>query len=250
MSGHSKWATIKRKKGAADAKRGAQFTKAAKEITVAAREGGGDPDGNARLRSAILAAKAMNVPNANIERAIKRGTGEIEGASYEEVTYEGYGAGGVAFFVTGLTDKKTRTFPEVRKIFEKCGGSLGKDGSVAFLFEQKGVIVVGADAASEDRLLEIVLEAGAEDMQRQDDGAFEITCEPGSYLAVREALESASVPTLSGQVAMVPTTTTRVEGKEAEQVLRLTEMLEDHEDIQDVWSNFDIDDATMAELSS
>jgi YebC/PmpR family DNA-binding regulatory protein len=245
MSGHSKWATIKRKKGAIDAKRGAQFTKAAKEITLAARAGGGDVDGNARLRAAVAAAKTINMPNANVERAIKRGTGELEGAQYEEVTYEGYGPGGIAVFVEGATDNKNRTFPEIRKIFEKCNGTLGIAGSVAFLFERKGAVEVEAGLATEDRLMEICLEAGAEDIV-QDDEVFRITTGASGYHAVLRALEDAGVATARAELEMVPTTYTAVEGKDAANVLKLVEMLEDHDDVQHVWANFDIDDETLA----
>jgi YebC/PmpR family DNA-binding regulatory protein len=250
MSGHSKWATIKRKKGAIDAKRGAQFTKCAKEITIAARAGGGDADMNPRLRAAVAAAKAINMPNANIDRAIKRGTGEIEGVTFEEVTYEGYGPGGVAVYVEAATDKTTRTYPEIKKIFERCGGSLGNSGSVAFLFERKGVLVVDGDAVTEDRLMEVALEAGAEDLQRQDDGAWEITTAFTDYAAVGDALDAAEIPTVSRELSMVPTTTTAVAGDDAQRVLRLTEMLDDHDDVQKVWSNFDISDEDMAKYGS
>ncbi|MEM7246421.1 MAG: YebC/PmpR family DNA-binding transcriptional regulator [Acidobacteriota bacterium] len=246
MSGHSKWATIKRKKGAIDAKRGVAFTKCAKEITVAAKSGGGDPEGNARLRAAVLAAKAINMPNANIDRAIKRGTGEIEGVSYEEVVYEGYGAGGVAVYVEALTDKRTRTYPEIRKIFEKCAGTLGNNGSVAYLFEKKGITVVSGEGQEEDALMELVLEAGADDLEAQADGAFEITAGPSEHHQVIKALEEAGITTVSAQLSMIPSTTTAVEGKEAEQVLRLVSMLDDHDDVQNVWANFDIDEETMA----
>lgn len=243
MSGHSKWATIKRKKAAIDSKRGKAFTKCAKEITMAAREGGGNADMNARLRAAVLAAKAINVPNANIERAIKRGTGEIEGAAYEEIYYEGRGPAGVAIYVQVVTDNRNRTFPEVRKIFEKCGGVLGSAGSVAYLFEKKGVITVEAGKTSEDQLLEVTLEAGPEDISLEGD-VFEITTAPASFHAVTKALEAAGIPTASAEVEMVPTTQTKVEGKDAEAVLKLVEALEEHDDVQNVYSNFDMDDET------
>ena len=245
MSGHSKWATIKRKKGAIDAKRGAQFTKCAKEITIAARNGG-DPDMNPRLRAAVAAAKAINMPNPNIERAIKRGTGENEGAVYEEVTYEGYGAGGVAVLVEAATDKTSRTFPEIKKLFERGGGSLGNSGSVAFLFERKGVIVVSGEAAGEEQLMEVALEAGAEDLERQDDGAWEITTGAGDYTTVCEALDAGSIATVSRELQMVPTTSTAVAGDDAHAVLKLIDMLEDHDDVQKVWANFDISDEDLA----
>jgi len=245
MSGHSKWATIKRKKGALDAKRGAQFTKAAKEITMAARASGGDPDLNARLRAAIQAAKAINMPNANVDRAIKRGTGELEGALYEEITYEGYAPGGVAVMIEAATDNRNRTFPELRKIFEKCGGTLGSAGSVGFLFERKGVIEIPASATTEDRLMELCLDAGGEDIAAEDE-TFRVTTGATTFHAVLRALEDAGVEPTRAELELVATTSAKVEGKEAEQVLRLVEMLEDHDDVQHVWANFDIDDDTLA----
>ena len=243
MSGHSRWATIKRKKAGIDAKRGAEFTKCAKEITIAAR-GGGDPDMNARLRAAVLAAKAINVPNANIERAIKRGTGEIDGVVYEELMYEGYAPGGVAVIIEAATDNRNRTFPELRKIFEKSNGTIGSAGTVAYIFEKKGVITLDKAAATEDRLMEVALDAGAEDIEDQGD-AWQVTTAPNAYTAVVDALVKSKIPTTSNQMAMVPTTTTKVEGKVAEQVLRLVEALEEHDDVQHVWANFEMDDATM-----
>ena len=246
MSGHSKWATIKRKKGAIDAKRGAQFTKCAKEITIAARAGGGDIDMNPRLRAAVTAAKAINMPNANIDRAIKRGTGEIEGAQYEEVTYEGYGAGGVAILVEAATDKTTRTFPEIKKLFERGGGSLGNTGSVAYLFERKGVIVVESGKASEEKLMELTLEAGAEDMAEQDDGAWEITTGASEFTAVCDALDAAGIETLSRELQMIASTQAPVAGDDAQKVLKLIDMLDEHDDVQKVWANFDISDEDMA----
>ena len=212
---------------------------------MAAREGGGNADMNARLKNAILAAKAINVPNTNIERAIKRGTGEIEGASYEEIAYEGYGPGGVAVFIQVVTDNRNRTFPEIRKIFEKCGGALGTSGSVAFLFEKKGQLVVEKEHATEEKLMELALEAGADDIS-EEDGVFAITTSPAAYNAVLKALETAAIPTASAELAMVPTTTSKVEGKAAAQVLRLVETLEDHDDVQNVWANFEMDDETLA----
>ena len=244
MSGHSRWATIKRKKAGIDAKRGAEFTKCAKEITLAARAGGGNPDMNARLRAAILAAKAINVPNANIDRAIKRGTGEIDGVVYEELTYEGFAPGGVAVFIEAATDNRNRTFPELRKIFEKGGGSIGSAGTVAYMFEKKGVITLEKAAATEERLMEVALEAGAEDIEDMGE-AWEVTTSPGAYTAVVDALAKANVKTSSNEMAMVPTNTTKVEGKTAEQVLKLVEALEEHDDVQHVWANFEIDEATL-----
>ena len=241
MSGHSRWATIKRKKGAIDAKRGAMFTKAAKEVTIAAREGGGNPDMNARLRAAVIAAKAINVPNANIERAIKKGTGELEGAAFEEIVYEGYGPGGVAMYVEVVTDNRNRTFPEIRKVFEKNGGTIGSSGSVGYMFEKKGVILVESSATTEEKLMEVALEAGADDIDQQDAG-FEISTSPAAYHSVVKALADAGISTVSSELAMVPTTWTRVEGKVAEQVLRLEESLDDHDDVQHVWSNYDMDE--------
>lgn len=246
MSGHSRWATIKRKKAGIDAKRGAEFTKCAKEITIAAR-GGGDPDMNARLRAAVLAAKAINVPNANIERAIKRGTGELDGVVYEELIYEGYAPGGVAVIIEAATDNRNRTFPELRKIFEKGNGTIGSAGTVAYLFEKKGVITLDKAAATEDRLMEIALEAGADDIEDQGD-AWQVTTAPGAYTAVVDALVAAKIATTSNQLAMVPTTTTKVEGRVAEQVLRLVEAIEDHDDVQHVWANFEMDDEAMQAL--
>jgi YebC/PmpR family DNA-binding regulatory protein len=244
MSGHSKWATIKHKKGALDAKRGKLFTKLIKELQVAARMGGGDPANNARLRKAISDAKGQSMPGDTIKNAIKRGTGEIEGAAYEEIYYEGRGPGGVAMYVQVVTDNRNRTFPEVRKIFEKCGGTLGSAGSVAYLFEKKGVLTVEASQTSEDRLMEATIEAGPEDIALEGD-VFEITTSPATFAAVVKALETAGIPTTSAEVTMVPTTQTRVDGKDAGAVLRLVEALEEHDDVQNVYANFDMDDETM-----
>jgi YebC/PmpR family DNA-binding regulatory protein len=244
MSGHSKWATIKHKKGALDAKRGKIFTRLIKEIMVAAKAGGGDPDGNPRLRTAIAAAKAENMPNDNISRAIKRGTGEIEGAQYEDITYEGYGPGGVAIIVDVLTDNRNRAVSEIRHAFSKQGGNLGESGSVSFMFSKKGLIVVEKSAADEDKLTEIVLEAGAEDLA--GDGEYwEITTAPGDLAAVKTALENAKIKPESAEVTMIPSTYTKLEGTQAAAMMRLLEALEDLDDAQNVYSNFDMSDVAV-----
>jgi YebC/PmpR family DNA-binding regulatory protein len=240
MSGHSKWSTIKHKKGAADAKRGKIFTRILKEMTVAARLGGGDPAGNPRLRSAVAEAKANNMPKDNIERAIKRGTGEIEGAQYEELTYEGYGPGGVAVIVEALTDNGNRTTPEIRRIFEKNGGNLGTPGSVRFQFEKKGYFAVEKGAVSEDKLMEVALEAGADDLQTDDADVFEVYTAPENFEPVRQALESNKIPTVEGKVDMIPSTFVALDEQKGKAMMRLLEMLDDHDDTQNVWSNFDI----------
>lgn len=250
MSGHSKWATIKRKKGALDAKRSNEFAKLLRFVEVAAREGGsGDPKANMTLATAIEKARAASVPNDNIERAIKRGTGELEGgARYEEVVYEGYAPGGVAMFVETLTDNRNRTAQEVRHAFTRNGGNLGETGSVAWMFHRKGVIQVEKSAApDEERLLEIVLEAGAEDLS-DSESTWEVTTDPTAFAAVRDALGSAGVGMLSAELALVPQTTVPVEGGQAKQVLALLEGLEDLDDVQSVSANFDIPEAVMAEL--
>ena len=244
MSGHSKWATIKHKKGALDAKRGKIFTRLIKEIMVAAKAGGGDPDGNPRLRSAIAAAKAENMPNDNISRAIKRGTGEIEGASYEDITFEGYGPGGVAIIVEVLTDNRNRAVSEIRHAFSKNGGNLGETGSVNYMFSKKGVIVVGKSAAEEDKLTEIVLEAGADDLN--DDGDYwEILTSPKDFEAVRDAVKAAKIEPESAEVTMVPSTYQKLEGTQASAMMRLLETLEDLDDTQNVYSNFEMDEAQV-----
>ncbi len=245
MSGHSKWATIKHKKGALDAKRGKIFTRLIKEIMVAAKAGGGDPDGNPRLRTAILAAKAENMPNDNIARAVKRGTGEIEGASYEDITYEGYGPGGVAIIVDVLTDNRNRAVSEIRHAFSKNGGNLGETGSVSFMFAKKGLIIVEKSAADEDKLTEIVLDAGAEDLA--GDGEYwEITTAPGDLPAVKDALAAAKIKTESAEVTMIPSTYTKLEGTQANSMMRLLETLEDLDDAQNVYSNFDMDEVPVS----
>jgi len=240
MSGHSKWSTIKHKKGAADAKRGKVFTRIIKEMTIAARIGGGDADANPRLRAAVAEAKANNMPKDNIERAIKRGTGEIEGAAYEEVTYEGYGPGGVAIIVEALTDNGNRTTPEIRHTFEKNGGNLGTPGSVKFQFERKGYFTVEKSAADEDKLMEIALEAGADDLQSDDPETFEITTSPEAFEAVRQALETNKIPTVEAKLGMVPANYVTLDESKSRQAMKLLEALDDHDDVQNVWSNFDI----------
>jgi len=245
MSGHNKWSTIKHKKAAADAKRGKVFTRIAKEITIAAREGGGDPDGNPRLRSAIVAAKAANMPNDNVKRAVQRGTGEIPGVSYEEVAYEGYGPGGVAILVECLTDNKNRTTPEIRHAFGKHGGNLGEPGSVAWMFEKKGNVVVPGSAASEDRLMEVALEAGADDLRSEDD-TFVIQTSLDAFHTVQQALESAGIASAEAKIVMEPQNLILVDGKKAEQCLKLLDVLEDHDDVQNVWANLDFDESQVA----
>ncbi|MEW6671251.1 MAG: YebC/PmpR family DNA-binding transcriptional regulator [Thermodesulfobacteriota bacterium] len=239
MSGHSKWASIKHKKGAADARRGKVFTKLIKEITVAARMGGGDPNGNPRLRSAILAAKSENMPKDNIERAIKKGTGELEGVSYEESVYEGYGPGGAAVMVESLTDNKNRAVAEIRHIFSKNGGSLGENGCVAWMFKKKGYIFVDKGAVKEEILMETSIEAGAEDVREDEDG-FEIITATEDFETVKAALAAASIPYQGAEVTMLPQSTTDLKGKEAEQMVRLMESLEDCDDVQKVYTNADI----------
>ena len=239
MSGHSKWATIKHKKGALDAKRGKIFTRLIKEVTIAAKQGGGDPDGNPRLRGAIAAAKAENMPADNIKRAIQRGTGELEGVSYEEITYEGYGPGGVAVIVDVLTDNKNRAVSEIRHAFSKNGGNLGESNSVSWMFTKKGVIVVAKDAISEDKLTEIVLDAGAEDLSDEGDN-WEVLCDPKDYESVTNALKAAKVTPEHAEVTMISSTYTKLEGAPANQMMRLLETLEDLDDAQNVYSNFDM----------
>jgi YebC/PmpR family DNA-binding regulatory protein len=241
MSGHSKWHTIKHKKGAADAKRGKIFTRIIKELTVAARNGGGDPDMNPRLRTVIADAKQVNMPADNIKRAIKRGTGEEEGVTYEEVTYEGYGPGGVAILIETLTDNKNRTVGEIRHTFTKWGGKLGEPNTVARMFHKKGVIVVEKAKASEEALMNAVLEAGADDM-KDDGSAWEIVSTPDAHPAVVEAVKALGVEPASAEIAMVPTDYIKLEGKPAQQMLKLMGALDDNEDTKNVWSNFDVEE--------
>lgn len=249
MSGHSKWSSIKHKKAATDAKRGKIFTKLIKEITVSARMGGKDPDANPRLRTAIAAGKAANMPQDNIERAILKGAGELEGVTYDEVTYEGYGPGGVAVLILVLTDNRNRTVAEIRHLFSKNGGNLGETGVVAWMFEMKGVILIDADRADEDRLMEIALEAGAEDLTKED-GYFELTSDPESFETVRDTLTEQDIPLSSAEQTMVPQNTIALDADKARQVLRLMEALEDQDDVQNVYANFDIPDAVMEEVGA
>ncbi|MFZ1939852.1 MAG: YebC/PmpR family DNA-binding transcriptional regulator [Terracidiphilus sp.] len=239
MSGHSKWATIKHKKGALDAKRGKIFTRLLKEIAVAAK-GGGNPDSNARLRTAVAAAKAENMPADNIKRAIQRGTGELEGLTYEEITFEGYGPGGVAVLVDVMTDNRNRAVSEIRHTFSKNGGNLGETGSVKFMFSKKGIIAVEKSAASEEQLMDIVLEHGGEDLRDEGD-TWEIITGPGSFEAVSAAVKAAGIATVMGEVTMLASTYTRLEGATATQMMRLLDALEDLDDVQNVHSNVDMD---------
>ncbi len=248
MSGHSKWATIKRKKGALDAKRGKVFTKWIKEITVAARNGGGDPAGNPRLRTAILGAKGVNMPADNIERAIKKGSGELEGTTYEEVTYEGYGPGGIAILMDSLTDNRNRTTGEIRHILTKNGGRMADAGAVSYMFQSKGVIAVAKSAADEDTLLGLVLDAGAEDVDTEDPETFEVTTAPQQLEAVKGALAGKGIPVVSAELAKVPKNFIALSVKDAEQALKLMEVLEDHDDVQRVSSNLDITAEVLAKI--
>ncbi len=249
MSGHSKWHSIKHKKAATDAKRGKLFTKIIRELSVAARAGGGDPDANPRLRKAVADARAVNMPADNIKRAIMKGTGQLEGSSFEEVAYEGYGAGGVAIFVEALSDNKNRTVSELRHIFTKNGGRIGESGCVAWMFKRKGYIVIDKSKAGEDRLLDIVLASGAEDVS--DDGSnWEIVTPPDVYDAVVEALKQNNIDIDTSSLGYIPQNYVRLEGKPAQQLLRLMEELEDHDDVQNVWANFDIPEEEIASFSA
>jgi YebC/PmpR family DNA-binding regulatory protein len=247
MSGHSKWSTIRRKKGAVDAKRGKIFTKLIKEISIAARLGGGDPEGNPRLRGAIANARAENMPKENIERAIKKGTGELEGTTYEELTYEGYGPGGVAVMVEVLTDNKKRTISEIRHHFSRHNGNLGESGCVSWIFTQKGLILFDKNKVEEEKLIEVVLDAGAEDV-REREREFEVITDPDQYEGVKRAIEDSGLQYSFAEVTMVPQNTIQLRGREAEQMLKLMEGLEDSDDIQRVYANFDIPDDVMERL--
>ncbi len=249
MSGHSKWATIKRKKGAADAKRGQLFTKLIKELTIAARMGGGDPTGNPRLRTAIEKARAGSMPNDNIDRAIKKGTGELEGLHYEEVMYEGYAPAGVAVLIESVTDNKNRTVAEIRNLFSKNGGHMGESGSVSWMFEKKGVLTFDKKSSSEDQLMEIALDAGAEDI-KDSESQWDVLCTPADFEKVKSALEKANLKPISAEVTMVPKNVMQLSLPDAEKVLKFMEVLEDHDDVQKTYANFDIPQEVLDKLSS
>ncbi len=249
MSGHSKWASIKHKKAAQDAKRGKIFTKIIRELSIAARMGGGEPDTNPRLRKAIADAKAVNMPADNIKRAIMKGTGQLEGVSYEEFAYEGYGPGGVAIYVEVLSDNRNRTVSELRHIFTKNSGHIGESGCVAWMFNRKGYIVVEQEKASEDELLEIILDVGAEDL-REDGSNYEIFTPPEEFEAVVNALKEHDIELAASNLGYIPQNYIKLEGKQAQQLLKLMEELEDHDDVQNVWANFDIDEEEIAKYSS
>lgn len=249
MSGHSKWHSIKHKKAKVDAQRGKIFTRLIKELTVAARMGGGDPDANSRLRTAMAAAKAANMPADNIDRAIKKGTGELPGVSYEEISYEGYGPGGVAILIDTMTDNKNRTVAEIRHMMGKHGGNLGANGCVSYMFHKKGIILVDKDEVDEDELMEVALEAEAEDMIG-DDAHFEISTDPSTFENVRSAIEENGFPIASAELTMVPDNTVKVSAKDAPKVLRLMDTIENQDDVQNVYSNFDIPEELLAELEN
>jgi YebC/PmpR family DNA-binding regulatory protein len=249
MSGHSKWSTIKHKKGATDAKRGKIFTKLIKEITIAARMGGGDVDANPRLRTAVAGAKAQNMPQDNIQRAIKKGSGELEGVNYEEITYEGYGPGGAAILIEAMTDNKNRTVGEVRTILGKNGGNMGESGCVAYMFEKKGLMVVPGDAMDEDALMELVLDAGADDLQNVD-GHYEIITAKDNFHAVHVLLEEKAIPMEVAELTAIPSNTVPMDEKHGKAMLRVMDLLEDHDDVQKVYSNFDITDDVMAAIEA
>jgi YebC/PmpR family DNA-binding regulatory protein len=247
MSGHSKWATIKRKKAATDAARGRVFTRLIKEISIAARHGGGDPAGNPRLRTAMAAAKAANMPAENIDRAIKKGTGELEGVHYEEITYEGYGPSGVAILVDTVTDNKNRTAAELRNVFSKHGGNMGSQGCVAWMFTPKGLITVEADKIDEDTLMSIALDAGADDI-KADEGVFEVVTPPAAFEAVKKALEDRKIPLASAEMTKIPQNTVQLDASHAATMLKLMDAIEDFEDTQKVYANFDIPAEVLAKL--
>lgn len=249
MSGHSKWATIKRKKGKADAERGKMFTRLIKELTVAARDGGGDAEGNPRLRTAIVAAKAANMPADNIKRAIQKGTGELPGVTYESLTYEGYGPGGVAIFLEVLTDNKNRAVAGVRHIMSKYGGNLGASGCVAWMFEKRGIVTIELDAADEDTIMELAMEAGAEDISTES-GSYEVVTTLENLEQVRAAIEAKDIPMVSSEVIMQPQNSVKLDSeKEASSMLKLYELLEEADDVQKVWANFDIDEELLEKLA-
>lgn len=249
MSGHSKWSTIKHKKGAADAKRGKLFSKLIKEITVAARIGGGDPGSNSRLRTVLDKARTANMPNDNITRAIKKGTGELEGSSFEEAVFEGYGPGGVALYIEVLTDNRNRTVAELRHLLSKLGGNLGEAGCVAWMFSKHGVLTFDKAAVDENKLMELALESGAEDIKDEEDTLTVLT-DPASFDEVKRACEAGGLTAIEAAISMVPQNTIKLQGSEAEKMLKLMEALEDHDDVQNVSANFDIDSKLMEQLAS
>ncbi|MEM7783880.1 MAG: YebC/PmpR family DNA-binding transcriptional regulator [Planctomycetota bacterium] len=249
MAGHSKWANIKHKKAATDAKRGKMWSKLSKAIIVAAKQGGPDPAGNSRLRTAIADAKAVSMPKDNIERAIRKGSGETDGSNYEEIIYEGYGPGGVAVMCDILTDNRNRTAPELRKLFEKGGGKMGATGCVSYLFDRKGLLIVSSSTVDEEKLMELALEAGAEDISSQDEN-FEVICDPDAYSDVSDAFDAAEIECVSKQVTRIPQNTVDLEVDDARKVLRLMEALDDHDDVQSVSANFNISDEAMAEIAA
>jgi len=249
MGGHSHWSTIKRKKGAEDAKRGKVFTKIIREVTTAARVGGGDPNGNPRLRLAIVKAKEVNMPADNIKKAIQRGTGELPGVNYEEVVYEAYGPGGVAMLIEITTDNKYRTVAEIRNLLEKNNGRMAEAGSVSWMFHRKGRLIVDKSKSDEDTLMNLVLEAGAEDLQSADD-SFEVITSPHDFETVRKVLEDRKIATVSAEVAYIPQNTVNLDGKDAEQMLKLMELLEDHDDVQNIHANFDIPQEVMDKVAA
>jgi len=249
MSGHNKWSTIKHKKGAADAKRSKVFTKILKEITIAARLGGGDASGNPRLRSALDKARENNMPKENMERAVKKGTGELEGVNYEEVTYEVYGPGGAALIVEVMTDNINRTIAEMRTIFNKHNGNLGKSGAVSYKFDRKGVIEIAREGTNEDALMEAALEVGAEDIKTDDEEIFEVHTAPSDMLAVSDALKAKKFHVKSSEIQMLPKTTVRITGRDAEVAWKLYNLLDDHDDVQNVWHDFDIDEAELEAIA-
>ena len=248
MSGHSKWHSIKHKKGAIDAKRGRAFTKLIKEITIAARIGGGDPDGNPRLRKAMLDARGVNMPADNIKRAVMKGTGELEGGQLDEILYEGYGPGGVALIVETVTDNRNRTVSEIRHVFSKNGGNMGEAGSVSWMFQKKGYIIVDKSKADEDTIMSLALDAGADDFRADD--SYEIFTAPNAMESIVETLKAKGIEPESAEVSMIPQNTVKVEGKNAQQVLKLMEALDDHDDVQHVYANFDMEESEMAEAIS
>jgi len=248
MSGHSKWAKIKHAKGAADAKRGAAFTKVTREITAAAKDGGGNVDTNIRLRAAVARARGINMPNSNVENAIKKGTGELPGIVYETVVFDAYGPGGIALLIEGLTDNKNRTTADIRNILAKKNGSLAGAGSTSWMFSTKGVISINSSKTTEEKLMEVALDAGADDIKSEGD-TFEITCEPAVFEKVKEAIKAAGIEAESAEVTKIPTSTIRIVGDQAKSMLELMEMLEDHEDIQAVHANFDIPDEEMEKIA-